>query len=241
MWFQALKSDSVPENRIFPHLTEDWNWLSTPALYIYIYIYMRTVPPATSIQKVEFFLPSLLLALQVYWPESSSLAWRIVRVLLLPRFTPSLVQSILGEGKLLTEHLRWSDELYVTDWFLSSGLISGGPEYIINKQNLKKGKRMTKKNYKMRRESKGDKTKLTFTYDCNMKCWFNVPSNVLALHVYWPASPKATRLIVRMLLLPRFNPSLVQSILGEGKPLREHLNWSGELYVTDWFLSSGFT
>ena len=141
---------------------------------------MRTVPPATSIQKVEFFLPSLLLALQVYWPESSSLAWRIVRVLLLPRFTPSLVQSILGEGKLLTEHLRWSDELYVTDWFLSSGLISGGPEYIINKQNLKKGKRMTKKNYKMRRESKGDKTKLTFTYDCNMKSWFNVPSNVFS-------------------------------------------------------------
>ena len=146
---------------------------------------MRTVPPATSIQKVEFLLPSPFLALQVYWPESSNLAWRIVRMLLLLIFNPSLVQSILGEGKLLTEQWNWSDELYVTDWFLSSGLISGGPGYRINKQNSKKGKRMTKtkkikKHYKMRRESKGNKTKSTFTYDCNMESWFNVPFTVFS-------------------------------------------------------------
>ena len=67
---------------------------------------MRTVPPATSIQKVEFLLPSLFLALQVYGPESFNLAWRIVRMLLLPRLTPSLVQSISGVGKPLREQIN---------------------------------------------------------------------------------------------------------------------------------------
>ena len=71
---------------------------------------------------------------------SRSLNVIIVRVLLLVRFTPSLVQSISGVGKPLNEHLNWSDELYVTDWFLSSGLIPGGPGHRINKKNSKKAK-----------------------------------------------------------------------------------------------------
>ena len=36
--------------------------------------------------------------------------------------------------------MNWSDELYVTDWFLSSGLIPGGPGHRINKKNSKKAK-----------------------------------------------------------------------------------------------------
>ena len=104
------------------------------------YMQMKTVPPATSIQKVEFLLPSIFSALHVYLPESSNRAWRIVRVLLLVRFTPSLVQSISGVGKPLNEHLNWGDELYVTDWFLCSGLIPGGPGHRINKKNSKKAK-----------------------------------------------------------------------------------------------------
>ena len=34
---------------------------------------------------------------------------------------------------------------------------------------MTKTKKNKKKHYKMRRESKGNKTKSTFTYDCNME------------------------------------------------------------------------
>ena len=67
---------------------------------------MKTVPPATAIQKVEVLLPAIFSALHVYLPESSNRARRIVKVLLLVRFTPSLVQSISGVGKPLNEHLN---------------------------------------------------------------------------------------------------------------------------------------
>ena len=109
---------------------------------------MTTLPPSTSIQKVNFLLPLLLFALHVYWPESSSLAWRMLRVLLLPRCIPFLVQSISGVGKLRREQSNRSDELYLTDWFLSSGLISGGPGHGTNKHKWKKVKEITRKNEK---------------------------------------------------------------------------------------------
>ena len=114
---------------------------------------MTTLPPSTSIQKVNFLLPLLLFALHVYWPESSSLAWRMLRVLLLPRCIPFLVQSISGIGKLRREQSNRSDELYLTDWFLSSGLISGGPGHGTNKHKWKKVKEITRK-MKMKRVTK---------------------------------------------------------------------------------------
>ena len=104
------------------------------------FIWMRTVPPFTLIQKVDFMLPSRFSALHVYSPESSNLAWRIMRVFFLPRYIPSLIQSTSGVGKPLREHLNLRGELYVTDWFLSSGLISGGPGQRIQKYNSKKVK-----------------------------------------------------------------------------------------------------
>ena len=60
LWFQALKSDLVPQNQIL--------FLS------FLYVNENRTVPVTSIQKVEFLLPSLLLALHVYLPESSNLA-----------------------------------------------------------------------------------------------------------------------------------------------------------------------
>ena len=115
---------------------------------------MTTLPPSTSIQKVNLLLPLLLFALHVYWPESSSLAWRMLRVLLLPRCIPFLVQSISGVGKLRREQSNRSDELYLTDWFLSSGLISGGPGHGTNKQKWKKVKEITRKKMKKERVTK---------------------------------------------------------------------------------------
>ena len=64
---------------------------------------------------------------------------------MLPRFNPSLVQSISGVGKPPKEHLNWSGDLYVTDWFLSSGLISGGPGHRIQKYKSKTVSGMKKK------------------------------------------------------------------------------------------------
>ena len=148
LWFQVLKSDLVPENRFFFSSNLRFKLVRDFSSF---YMQMKTVPPATSIQKVEFLLPSIFSALHVYLPESSNRAWRMVRVLLLVRFTPSLVQSISGVGKPLNEHLNWSDELYVTDWFLSSGLIPGGPGHRINKKNSKKAKVRRKRHQKMRR------------------------------------------------------------------------------------------
>ena len=104
------------------------------------FIWMRTVPPFTSIQKVDLMLPLWFLALHVYSPESSNLAWRIMRVLFLPRSISPLVQSTSGVGKPLREQFNWRDELYVIDRFLSSGLIPGRPEDGINKHNSKKMK-----------------------------------------------------------------------------------------------------
>ena len=37
-------------------------------------------------------------------------------------------------------------------------------------------------------------------------------------------------------VVTKFNPSLIQSISGVGKPLKEHLNWGDDLEVTDWLL-----
>ena len=105
-------------------------------------------------------------------------------MLLLPRFTPSLVQSISGVGKPLIEQMKWSDELYVTDWFLSSVLISGGPGHRIQKYNSKKvkvwKKKKKKKRQKIRRATEGNKIKSTFTCDCNMKSWFTFLFNVVS-------------------------------------------------------------
>ena len=106
-----------------------------------------------------------------------------MRVLLLPRFSPSLVQSISGVGKPLREQLNWSDVLYVTDWFLSSVLISGGPGHRIQKYNSKKvkvWKKKKKKRQKIRRATEGNKIKSTFTCDCNMKSWFIFPFTVVS-------------------------------------------------------------
>ena len=103
---------------------------------------------------------------------------------MLPRLNPSLVQSISGAGKPPKEHLNWSGDLYVTDWFLSSGLISGGPGHRKNsKVQVKNGERYEKKGkktQKIRRATKGNKSRSTFTCDCQMKSWFNVPSNVFS-------------------------------------------------------------
>ena len=162
-----------------------------------------------------------------------------VRVFLLPRFNPSSVQSISGVRKPPREQMNWSGELYVTDWFLSSGLISGGPGHRINKHNSKKVKLWQKKHYKWEENLRETVVIQHLPVTVIWKADSFLSSLLLALHLYWPASPKVTRLIVKMLLLLRLNPSLVQSISGVGKPLTEHLNWSDELYVTDWFLSSG--
>ena len=104
-------------------------------------------------------------------------------MILLPRFTPSLVQSISGVGKPLRQQINWSDELYITDWFLSSVLISGGPGRRIHKYNSKKvkvQKKKEKKRQKIRRATEGNKIKSTFTCDCNMKSWFTFPFTVLS-------------------------------------------------------------
>ena len=144
---------------------------------------MKTVPSATSIQKVKSLLPSLFSALHVYLPESSNRAWRIVRVLLLVRFTPSLVQSISGVGKPLNEHLNWSDELYVTDWFLSSGLIPGGPGHRINKKNSKKAKVRRKDIRKWEEQHKETKVSQHLPVTVIWKADSFFPSLFLALHV----------------------------------------------------------
>ena len=70
----------------------------------------------------------------------------MLRVLLLPRCIPSLVQSISGVGKLGREQVNRRDELYVADRFLSSRLISGGPGHGTNKHKSKKVKEITRKN-----------------------------------------------------------------------------------------------
>ena len=104
------------------------------------FIWMRTVPPFTSIQKVDLMLPMKFLALHVYSPESSNLAWRIMRVFFLPRSISPLVQSTSAVGTPLREQFNWRDESYVIDRFLSSGLILGRPGDGINKHNSKKMK-----------------------------------------------------------------------------------------------------
>ena len=147
LWFQALKSDLVPENQIL--------FLS------FLYVNENRTVPATSIQKVEFLLPSLLLALHVYLPESSNLAWRILRMLLLLIFNSSLVQSISGVGKPPREHSNSSGELYVTNWSLSSGLISGGPGHRINKHNAKRWKNEKTKQKKRKREEQLKETNVS--------------------------------------------------------------------------------
>ena len=126
------------------------------------FIWMRTVPPFTSIQKVEMMLPMRFLALHVYSPESSNLAWRIMRVFFLPRSISPLVQSTSGVGKPLREQFNWRDELYVIDRFLSSGLIPGRPEDGINKHNSKKMK-IREKNKKWR-VTRREKVKACFVF-----------------------------------------------------------------------------
>ena len=105
-------------------------------------------------------------------------------MILLPRFTPSSVQSISGVGKPLRQQMNWSDELYITDWFLSSVLISGGPGHRIHKCNSKKvkvqKKKKKKKRQKIRRATEENKIKSTFTCDCNMKSWFTFPFTVFS-------------------------------------------------------------
>ena len=127
------------------------------------FIRMRTVPFITSIQKVDFLLPMGFVALHVYSPESSNLAWWIVRVFFSPRFIPSLVQSTSGVGKPLTEQLNWRGELYVTDWLMSWGLILGGPGHGINKHISKRWK-MRKKEQKMKRVTGREKINLHFPF-----------------------------------------------------------------------------
>ena len=126
------------------------------------FIWMRTVPPFTSIQKVDLMLPMRFLALHVYSPESSNLAWRIMRVLFLPRSISPLVQSTSGVGKPLRKQFNWRDELYVIDRFLSSGLIPGRPEDEINKHNSKKMK-IREKNKKWR-VTRREKVKACFVF-----------------------------------------------------------------------------
>ena len=146
---------------------------------------MKTVPPATAIQKVEVLLPAIFSALHVYLPESSNRARRIVKVLLLVRFTPSLVQSISGVGKPLKEHLNSSDELYVTDWFLISGFLPGGPGHRINKKNLKRAKvwkkKKTSENERSNRRNTTVGQNLPVTVMWKADSFF--PSLFLALHV----------------------------------------------------------
>ena len=158
MWFQACRSDSENENGLYI-------WIfAVMKLNICFIInhnsfswWMRTVPPFTRIQKVDFLLPMGFLALHVYSPESSNLAWRIMRVFFLPRFIPSLVQSTSGVGKPLREQLNWRGELYVTDWLMSWGLISGGPGHGIKKHNSKEVKKGGKKEQKMKRVTRKEK------------------------------------------------------------------------------------
>ena len=147
LWFQALKSDLVPQNQIL--------FLS------FLYVNENRTVPATSIQKVEFLLPSLLLALHVYLPESSNLAWRILRMLLLLISKSSLVQSISGVGTPPREHSNSSGELYVTNWSLSSGLISGGPGHRINKHNSKRWKNEKRKQSKTKKRKREEQLKET--------------------------------------------------------------------------------
>ena len=147
-WWKLIFSNEKKKNRTLVTIMNQNS---------FSFIWMRTVPPFTLIQKVDFMLPSRFSALHVYSPESSNLAWRIMRVFFLPRYIPSLVQSTSGVGKPLREHLNWRGELYVTDWFLSSGLISGGPGQRIQKYNSKKVK-VWKRKKKKKKTSENEKS-----------------------------------------------------------------------------------
>ena len=136
---------AVMKKNYFPVMKNNRTFVSIMNQNSFSFIWMRTVPPFTSIQKVDLMLPMRFLALHVYSPESSSLAWRIMRVFFLPRSISPLVQSISGVGKPLREQFNWRDELYVIDRFLSSGLIPGRPGDGMNKHNSKKMKIREKK------------------------------------------------------------------------------------------------
>ena len=156
----------------------NWTFVQIMNHNSFSFIWMRTVPPFTSIQKVDFLLPVGFLALHVYSPESSNLAWRIVRVFFLPILIPSLVQSTSGVGKPLKEQLNWRGKLYVTDWLMSQGLISGGPGRGIKKHSSKKVKKKKKKTENEKSNWKRI-SNLTFTCNSNLKSCFTFPFTVL--------------------------------------------------------------
>ena len=120
MWFQALKSDSVPENRIFPHLTEDWNWLSTPALYIYIYIYIYIYENCTS----RHFDPESW----VFSPFAVIGAAGVLTRVFKSRLTNCESVVVTQIHPILSpEYLRWREASYKTfevkRWIISNRLI----------------------------------------------------------------------------------------------------------------------
>ena len=132
-----------------------------------------------------------------------------VRVFLLPWFNPSSVQSISGVRKPPREQMNWGGELYVTDWFLSSGLISGGPGHRINKHNSKKVKLWQKKNYKWEENLREtDWSNSTFTCDCNMKSWFIFPFSVVSAALIYTSISKSYSINRENVVVTKIEPIL---------------------------------
>ena len=84
--------------------------------------------PKTSIQTVALIFPALFSAVHPYWPASFRVTFLMIRVLLLTKQVPFLVQVTFGSGSPLSVHVILNKECKYTDIdsFLRPGLTFGG-------------------------------------------------------------------------------------------------------------------
>ena len=82
----------------------------------------------TSIQTVALIFPALFSAVHPYWPPSLRVTLLMVRVLLLTKYVPFLVQVTFGSGSPLSLHVILDRECKDTDTdsSLRSGFSFGG-------------------------------------------------------------------------------------------------------------------
>ena len=79
--------------------------------------------PVTSIQIVALIFPALFSAVHPYWPASLRVTFLMVRMLLLTKWAPFLVQVTIGSGSPPSVHVMLDKECKYTD--IDSSLRSG--------------------------------------------------------------------------------------------------------------------